>query len=346
MFKTADARVGVVTADPISMARAGDRDAFRQLTEPYRRELRVHCYRMLGCFQDADDALQDTMLSAWQGLAQFEGRASIRTWLYRIATNRCLNALRSAQRRPAKQWDIPHFEPPEPTRLGEAVWLEPFPDALLEASVEVPPGPEARYEQTEAISLAFVTALQLLPPRQLAVLILRDVVGYQASEVADMLDSTLESVNSALKRARASLQQRLPPAAAREPAPAADSAAEQALAARFVRAYESADLDSLVALLTDDAFMSMPPMALEYQGRDAVAGFLAVVFGTGRKFDLVPTRANGQPAFGLYLGAPSGVRPGTGLIALSFAGDRICAMIRFESSVLPWFGLPRSLPSR
>jgi len=174
---------GVVTTDLISRARAGDGDAFRALTEPHRRELQVHCYRMLGSFQDAEDALQDTMLAAWQGLAGFEGRASVRTWLYRIATNRCLNARRSASRRPAKEWDVPHIEPPEPSRLGEVVWLEPFPDALLEGAIDVPLGPEARYEQTESISLAFVKGLQALPPRQLAVLILRDVLGYHANEV-------------------------------------------------------------------------------------------------------------------------------------------------------------------
>jgi RNA polymerase sigma-70 factor (TIGR02960 family) len=160
---------------------------------------------------DAEDALQDTLLAAWQGFGGFEGRASLRTWLYRIATNRCLNARRSASRRPAKEWDVPEVEPPEPTRLGEVVWLEPYPDALLEGATDVPLGPEARYEQTESVSLAFVTALQVLPPRQLAVLILRDVLGFHASEVAGMLDSTTESVNSALKRARASLQRRQPP---------------------------------------------------------------------------------------------------------------------------------------
>jgi RNA polymerase sigma-70 factor (TIGR02960 family) len=193
----------VVIADLISRARAGDGEAFRALTEPHRRELQVHCYRMLGSLQDAEDALQDTLLSAWQGIGRFEGRASIRTWLYKIATNRCLNALRSAGRRPAKEWDMPAVEPPEPTRLGEVVWLEPFPDTLFEGAIDVPLGPEARYEQTESISLAFVTALQALPPRQLAVLILRDVLGFRANEVADMLDSTVGSVNSALKRARA-----------------------------------------------------------------------------------------------------------------------------------------------
>jgi RNA polymerase sigma-70 factor (TIGR02960 family) len=195
----------VTATDLMARARTGDGTAFRELTEPHRRELLVHCYRMLGSFQDAEDALQDTLLSAWQGLGRFGERSSLRTWLYRIATNRCLSALRSASRRPAKEWDLPQVEPPEPTRLGEVMWLEPYPDALLEGALTMP-GPEARYEQTEAISLAFVTALQVLPARQRAVLILREVLGYHATEVADMLDSTVESVTSALKRARASLR--------------------------------------------------------------------------------------------------------------------------------------------
>jgi RNA polymerase sigma-70 factor (TIGR02960 family) len=338
--------VELAADDLISRARAGDGDAFRELTEPHHRELLVHCYRMLGSFQDAEDALQDTLLAAWQGFGGFEGRASLRTWLYRIATTRCLNARRSASRRSAREWNIPKVEPPEPTRLGEVVWLQPLPDALLEGVIDVPPGPEARYEQTESISLAFVTALQVLPPRQLAVLILRDVLGFHASEVAGMLDSTVESVNSALKRARASLQRRQSATAGRERPPASDSPAEDAIVAKFVSAYESADLDALVALLTDDVFVSMPPMPFEYEGRDVVARFCASLFGAGRRFHLVPTRANGQPAFGAYLRDPTGIRHGTGLIVLTLSGDRICAMTRFESSVLPWFGLPRSLPSR
>jgi RNA polymerase sigma-70 factor (TIGR02960 family) len=317
---------------------------FGEVTGPYLRELRVHCYRMLGSLQDAEDALQDTLLAAWQGFGGFEGRASVRTWLYRIATRRCLNARRSASRRPAREWDIPHVEPPEPTRLGEVVWLEPFPDALLEGAMGVPPGPAARYEQAESVSLAFVTALQVLPPRQLAVLILGDVLGFRASEVAGLLDSTAGSVKSALKRARASLRSQQPPAG-RQPPPAAGSPAEEALVARFATAWQSADLGALVALLTGDVFMSMPPMPFEYQGRDVVARFCASLFGAGHRFDLVPARANGQPAFGTYLHTPGGTRPGTGLYVLTLAGDQICAMTRFENNVLPSFGLPRSLPA-
>ncbi len=344
MSEEGDARVA--TGDLMSRARAGDGGAFRELTEPYRRELQVHCYRMLGSFEDAEDAVQDALLAAWKGLGEFEGRASIRTWLYRIATNRCLDARRSASRRPAKEWNVPNVEPPEPTRLGEVMWLEPYPDSLLEGIIDVPLGPEARYEQTETISLAFVTALQVLPPRQLAVLILRDVLGFHASEVAEMLDSTVESVTSALKRARASLQRRQSTTGDRQPPPAPDSPAEQAIVAKFARAWESADVDALVTLLTDDAFVSMPPIPFEYEGRDIVARFCASLFGAGRRFDLVPTRANGQPAFGAYLRAPDGVSHGMGLFVLTLAGDRICAMTRFENTVLSSFGLPRSLPSR
>jgi RNA polymerase sigma-70 factor (TIGR02960 family) len=287
------------------------------------------------------------MLAAWQGIGGFtEERASLRTWLYKIATNRCLNALRSGRRRSAKEWDVPGVEPPQSTRLGEVVWLQPYPGDLLEDLPAVPPGPAARYEQAEAISLAFITALQLLPPRQVAVLVLRDVLGFHASEVAGMLDVTVESANSALKRARASLRRRQDAAAGSPPAPVAGSPAEEAVVARFVRAWESADLDGLVALLTDDVFMSMPPMPFEYQGREVVGRFCAGLFGAGRAFDLVAARANGQPAFGAYLRAPGGNRHGTGLYVLALAGDRICAMTRFEASVLPWFGLPRSLPDR
>lgn len=324
-----------MTGDLMSKARAGDGDAFRTLTEPYRTELQVHCYRMLGSLQDAEDALQDTLLAAWQGIGGFQERASIRTWLYRIATNRCLNARRAISRRPAQQWSMPNVEPPEPTRLGEIVWLQPYPDALLE---DVAADPQARYERNESISLAFITALQTLPPRQIAALVLRDVLGFRSAEVADMLDATVDSVNSALKRARATLQQR-PPAT---PSPGA----EDAVVTRFVRAWESADVDALVTLLTSDIFISMPPIPFEYEGVDAAIRFCTTVFRSGRRFDLVPARANGQPAFGAYLRSPTGTSHGAGLYVLTLASDRISAMTRFDNTVLPWFGLPRSLPNR
>jgi RNA polymerase sigma-70 factor (TIGR02960 family) len=306
-----------------------DDHAFRELTDPHRRELHLHCYRMLGSFQDAEDALQDTLLAAWRGIQGFEERASVRTWLYRIATNTCLNARRSASRRPPKEWDVPGVEPLEPTRLGDVVWLEPYPDALLP--------PETRYEQLETVSLAFVTALQVLPPRQVAVLLLRDVLGFRAGEVADMLDTTVDAVNGALKRARGALQHPPPP-------PAAGSRAEEAVVASFVRAWEAADVDALVALLTDDVTVSMPPIPFEYHGRDMVARFFASVMGQGRLYDMVPTRANGQLAFGAYIRTPAGTRHGAGLFVFTLTGTQICAVTRFENTALLWFGLPQTLP--
>jgi RNA polymerase sigma-70 factor (ECF subfamily) len=336
----------MATADLVSRAQAGDGEAFRELAESHRRELQVHCYRMLGSFADAEDAVQETMLAAWRGIGGFSAeRASLRTWLYAIATNRCLNARRAASRRPAREWDMSRFEPLVPTPRDEPVWLQPFPDAFLEGAGDVPLGPAARYEQTEAISLAFVTALQLLPPRQLAVLILRDVLGFHADEVAGMLEVSAQSVNSALKRARASLRRYQQASADHQPPPAAGSPAEDAIVSRFTRAWESADVDALVALLTDDVFIAMPPEPFGYEGRENVAGYCARLFGSGRRFDLVPTRANGQPAFGAYLRGPAGNRHAAGFYVLTLADDRICAITRFEASVLPWFGLPRSLPA-
>jgi len=321
----------------VSRARSGDGEAFGELTEPHRRELLVHCYRMLGSLQDAEDALQETLLAAWRGFGSFQERSSLRTWLYRIATNRCLNARRSAGRRAAKEWDIPGVRPPEPTRMGEVVWLEPIPDSMLE---DLPQSrPDARYELRESVSLAFITALQVLPPRQLAVLVLRDVLGYHAREVADMLGATVEAVTSALKRARATLELR---ADATTPPPPG-SPAERTVVARFVHAYESADVDELVSLITDDVFIAMPPMPFEYVGSEAVGQFCAQLFGAGRRYTLVPTGANGQPAFGVYVLAPDGLRHGTGVFVLTLAGDRIAAMTRFESTVLAAFGLPRHL---
>jgi RNA polymerase sigma-70 factor (TIGR02960 family) len=335
----------VGTDDLMRRARDGNGEAFEALIQPYRRELQVHCYRMLGSFQNAEDVLQDALLAAWRGLGGFEERASLRTWLYRIATNRCLNARRATSRRQAKKWDVPGVEPPEPTRLGEVPWLQPYPDALLEGTAEVHAGPEARYEQTESISLAFVTALQLLPPRQLAVLVLRDVLGVRASEAAAMLDATVESVNSALKRARASLALKVPSGGDHRPAPTSNSPAEDAIVAQFVSAYEASDLDSLVALLTDDVFLSMPPLPFEYEGLEPTTRFFASIFDSGRRFDLLSTRANGQPALGAYVRDGMGVSHGVGLFVLTLTGDRIGAMTRFENTVLPWFGLPRSLPT-
>lgn len=335
-----------MTADLIARARNGAGEAFRELTDPYRRELHVHCYRILGSMQDAEDALQETLVSAWQGLGGFQERSSVRTWLYRIATNRCLKALRSASRRPRTDGPVPRLDPPEPTRLGKVEWLEPYPDILLEERADNARDPGQQYEAKEAISLAFVTAVQLLPPRQRAVLILRDVLEFPTREVAHIMDTTEQSVTSALKRARTTLRQRPSPSDGPEPPPQANSAVEQELITRFTRAFEGGDVDGLVALLTDDVWLTMPPLPLEYQGRDLAARFhTTVTFHRGRTYRLVATRANGQPAFGMYVPDPeAGICHANGLMVLTLAGSRICAMTRFERSVLPSFGMPRTLP--
>ena len=260
-----------MTTELLARARDGDGEAFRQLVDPHRHELQVHCYRVLGSLADAEDLLQETLLAAWQGLAGFEERASLRSWLYRIATNRCLNWLRSGNRRPQVEAPSSPVEPPEPTRLGEVTWLEPYPDALLDEAGDFEPGPEARYETREAISLAFVTALQLLPPRQRAILILRDVLGFRAAEVAEILDTTEESVTSALKRARATLARDLPKS---DRPPPRNSADEQRLLAKLVDAFERGDVDGIVSLMSEDAWVRMPPVPREYQGRELAPSVL------------------------------------------------------------------------
>ena len=334
-----------MTAGLLTRAQAGDGDAFARLVEPFRRELQVHCYRMLGSVQDAEDALQDTLLSAWQGLAAFEGRSSIRTWLYRVATSRCLDALRSARRRPVASPPPAGLQPPEPTRLGHLLWLEPYPDAMLEGLPDSAPGPEARYEAMEAISLAFITALQLLPPRQRAAIVLRDVLGFPASEAARVLGTTEESVTSALKRARATLERHQRSSGPREPAPPPNSAAERQLVEGLTKAFEAADVAGIVAFLTEDAWLTMPPLPLEYQGRDPAAQFLvATAFRPGWTARLVPTRANGQPAFGFYARDPeTGNFHTVGLMVLTLSGAQISAMTRFDAGILPRFGLPGNL---
>jgi RNA polymerase sigma-70 factor (ECF subfamily) len=338
-----------VAVELLARAKAGDGEAFARLVEPYQRELQVYCYRFLGSVTDAEDALQDTLLSAWQGLAGFEGRASLRTWLYRVASSRCLDALRQARRRPPVSEPPPQMqqlEPPEPTRLGELLWLEPYPDTLLEGLADTAPGPAARYESTESVSLAFITALQLLPARQRAALILRDVLGFHASEAARILDTTEESVTSALKRARATLERHQRSALPREPAPPPGSPAERQLVDRLTRAFETADVDGIVALLTEDVWVTMPPLPLEYQGRDLAAQFLqATAFRPGWSARLLGTRANGQPAFGFYARDPdAGEYYTVGLLVLTLSGTHVSAMTRFDPATLARFGLPASLP--
>ena len=336
-----------MTEDLIGLVKTGDEHAFRQLVGPYQGELQLHCYRILGSAQDAEDALQETLLAAWRGLAQFEGRSSVRTWLYRVATNCCLKALRSASRRPPVNWPPPGVDVPTPSRVGEVIWLQPYPDMLLEGLPDATPGPEARYEASETISLAFVTALQTLPPRQRAVLILRDVLGFPTSQVAGILDSSEDSAASALKRARAAMRGQYPAATARRLPPRPGSPGERDLVDRFTRAYLAGDVAAVVALLTEDIAVTMPPLSLEYHGRELVARFLAATgLRPGRRPRIVPTRANGQPAFGLYAQDPqAGIFHAAGLLVLTLTGDSICAMTGFDTSTLPHFGLPRTLPS-
>ena len=328
----------------LSRARDGDELAFRELTDPFRRELELHCYRILGSLQDAEDMLQETLLAAWRGLDEFQGRASLRTWLYRIATNRCLNLLRSNARRPAKEV-TPMPEPTPPTRLSEPLWLQPYPDTRLEGLPDTAPGPAARYETKEAIALAFVAGLQRLPPLQRSALVLRDVLGFSTSESATILDATEASVKGALQRARAALAQR-PIDPSRAPLP--DSAQERELVGRFAEAFERGDTAAVVALLTDDAWVTMPPYPFEYQGKEDITRFLEDRARVrGALLRLVPTRANGQPAFACYLDDPYApvARPFSFLV-LTLDGEQISAITAFtvDTSIFARFGLPRILP--
>jgi RNA polymerase sigma-70 factor (TIGR02960 family) len=291
-------------------------------------------------------------VSAWRNLGEFGQRSSLRTWLYQIATNRCLSMLRADSRRPRIAPPLPEATLPEPTGASDAPpWLEPYPDVLLDHLVDQRPGPEARYETTEAISLAFITALQLLPPRQRAALVLRDVLGYHATEVAQMLGTTPEAVNSALKRARATVDDHLADSSStgtrsRGPARQPDTAAEHRLVAGLTDALERADLDALIELLVTDVRLSMPPAMLEYHGiESAQRVFAAVTFRPGRTYRVVPTRANGQPAFGLYLADPhASVYRAYCLLVITNAGDHITAITSFSTNVMTRFGLPRALP--
>jgi RNA polymerase sigma-70 factor (ECF subfamily) len=325
--------------------RSGDTAAFEAQSEALRRELQVHCYRIVGSVQDAEDLLQETLVAAWRGLDGFEGRASLRSWLYRIATNRCLNHLRDRGRRlpelPAPVEPSPM--PPEPSRMREPVWLEPYPDFLLEGVADRGQEPDARYEQREAIGLAFMVALQRLPPRQRAVLVLRDVLGFRAAEVAEMLEATEIAVNRLLHRARRAMDHD----GTLAEAPLPDSPEERALVARFATAFQSGDVPGVVALLTGDALMTMPPEAAEYIGPEAIGRVLSTVPAAGalERFRLVPTRANGQPAFGCYLTDPhTPIAHAYGLMVLTLRGDRVAGLAGFaDSAVFAAFGLPRVL---
>jgi RNA polymerase sigma-70 factor (ECF subfamily) len=322
----------------LEAAQAGDGDAFRDLVDPYRRELLAHCYRILGSVQDAEDVLQEALLAAWRSIGGFDGR-SLRAWLYRIATNRCLNYLRDESRRP-RPAGLPGSQSARtgPARQDDPWWLEPYPDTLLG---DVTPGPEARYDARESIALSFVAGLQHLPPQQRAVLVLRDVLGFPAAEVAGILGTTPAAVNSALIRARAGIR---PERDARD-VPLPRSGAEAAVVERFVDAFERFDLDRLVALLTGDARLSMPPEAVEFRGPLAIAGFFESHLG-GQDLKLVSTRANDQPALVLYLADPCApIWRVSSLAVLTLRGNRVCAITRFgDRALFARFGLPRTLP--
>ncbi|HEY3546155.1 MAG TPA: sigma-70 family RNA polymerase sigma factor [Propionicimonas sp.] len=320
----------------LARARAGDGAAFDELVGPYRRELQVHCYRILGSFHDAEDALQETLVAAWRAIGTFDGR-SLRAWLYRIATNRSLNYLRDAGRRPRTQ-PLGSFPFAAASRSDDPGWLEPIPDALL---ADAAPGPEARYDTRESIALSFIASLQSLPTQQRAALILRDVLGFTAAETAEALETTPASVNSALQRARASLPARGPQQISLPHSPE-----EAAVVQRFVDAFEAGDLDAVVALLTKDARITMPPEPFEFRGPAAIAEFYASQWFWGHGVRLVATRANNQPAFGYYLPDDSaGVYRAAGLLVLSVCPSGIVSITRFgDRGTLDLFGLPGVLP--
>jgi RNA polymerase sigma-70 factor, ECF subfamily len=335
----------------------GDSEQFSGLTEPYRRELQVHCYRILGSLHEAEDLVQETFLRAWKRLATYEGRASFRAWLYKIATNACLDFLDQRRSRrllpldagPASDPSV-SIQPPS----TEMTWLEPLPDEWLGDPSSA--NPEARYSDLESISLSFLTALQVLPPRQRAVLILRDVLDFSAQESADVLEITVSSANSALHRARVTLSTRYH---GREPEAASSSPNEprtRQLLDHFVRAWENADVDGLVALLKEDAILAMPPSPSWYQGREAIRTFVsATVFADegmfpGKAADrwrLLPTRANASPAFAIYQRAGDREFQGFGIHVLAYEADRLAQIISFIDPTLPSsFGLPPSLKIR
>jgi RNA polymerase sigma-70 factor, ECF subfamily len=333
----------------LEAAQAGDEQAFALLVAPYQAHLRAHCYRMLGSLADAEDALQETMLRAWSGLAGFESRSSLRSWLYRIATNA---SLRMIEKRPKRVLPIdygpaadPHAAFGEP--LAESVWLEPYPDAELGVEAALL-GPDARYEQRESIELAFAAAFQHLPARQRAVLILRDVLGFSAKETAEALETTSVSVDSALQRAHKAIEERVPAQTQQATLRALGDSELREIVKRFADAWERNDVDAVVAMLTDDARMAMPPWPKWYGGRDAVAAFLGGWPLSARKrWQVLPTRANGQPAVAGYLWdeQTGAFRPET-IIVLTFRAARIEEITAFRSPALfPRFGLPEQLPT-
>ena len=282
------------------------RESFAALVEPYRKQIKAYCYRMMGSLHEAEDLTQETFLRAWRSFDEYEGRSSLKTWLFRIATHATIDALRQRRRLrrilPVSEFapatDVPKGEPPT-----DVAWLEPFPDSQIDALPDNSPGPDARYESREAVRLAFVAAIQYLPPRQRALLLLVDVLGWSAKEAALLIGVTVASVNSALQRARSTLASRYTANAPIEPLRLYD---ESTLLERYVRAWEGKDLEGLVALLKEEATYAMPPWHHWYHGRDAIRNFFGTVWPRYGRFRLVPTRANGQPAFALYVEGKEG----------------------------------------
>lgn len=325
------------------------RDTFPRFAEPHRRELKLYCYRMLGSLQDAEDLVQETFLNAWSSLDEFEGRASFKNWLYRIATNVCLNALASRSRRRRfvpEQLGRPSIAVPQGAPDSEIRWLEPYPDFELEGVVDSDPGPEGRYEARESVRLAFLAAIQQLPPRQRAILIFADVMDWSAAEIALLLGGSVASVNSVLQRARATMRSHY-----REEETQASSTAEpvnRRLLDRYVRAWEGTDLDGLVSLLKEEATYSMPPWRHWYAGRDSIRDFFGTVWKSYRGFRLVPVAANTQPAFALYSRASEPrVWNAHSLHVLSILDNRISQLTMFMNplghALFPAFRLPSIL---
>jgi RNA polymerase sigma-70 factor (ECF subfamily) len=328
----------------VDAARAGDGDAFGRLAERHRTELLAHCYRMLGSMHDAEDALQEALLRAWRGLPGFAARSSIRTWLHRIATNACLDAI---ARRPRRGLPVDYGPPSDPTGeigqpLVESVWVEPFPDDTL----ALPDGyaaPDARYEQREAVELAFIAALQHLPAKQRAVLVLRDVLGFSAQEVSDLLDTTVASVNSAWQRARKTVEDRLPERSQQLRSLGDERSRE--LVEAYVGAWRKGDVDALRTLLAEDAVFSMPPWASWCRGRETIAGLAKAAVEVCADGRSMPARANGQPALAYYhLEAETGRFKATALDVLTLEGARIKEITVFVMpEIFPRFGLPFEL---